>query len=181
MGPKTPDHRTVLNRAVRRSGEKPAGENANGPLSPPASQEPELKPARTLALFTQYTGQRKFCRRVLAETEGFEPSIRLFEPYNGLANRRLQPLGHVSGRPATIFAFRPRAQASSVAPSRYRSAGQHLSWDPSHQGTPAGHRRGLGRLASRSTVATRFENNAAVNSPRLFFTPPFLLLSPSRE
>ncbi len=31
----------------------------------------------------------------LEETEGFEPSIR-YNPYNGLANRRLQPLGHVS-------------------------------------------------------------------------------------
>jgi hypothetical protein len=31
----------------------------------------------------------------LAETERFELSIRC-NPYNGLANRRLQPLGHVS-------------------------------------------------------------------------------------
>ena len=30
-----------------------------------------------------------------AEREGFEPSIE-FWPYNGLANRRLQPLGHLS-------------------------------------------------------------------------------------
>ena len=29
-----------------------------------------------------------------AGREGFEPSIR-FNPYNGLANRRLQPLGHL--------------------------------------------------------------------------------------
>ena len=34
----------------------------------------------------------------MAETEGFEPSIR-GKPYNGLANRRLQPLGHVSVPP----------------------------------------------------------------------------------
>ncbi len=32
---------------------------------------------------------------VLAETEGFEPSIR-FWAYDDLANRCLQPLGHVS-------------------------------------------------------------------------------------
>lgn len=32
----------------------------------------------------------------MAEREGFEPSIRTFEPYAGLANRCLQPLGHVS-------------------------------------------------------------------------------------
>ena len=31
----------------------------------------------------------------LAETEGFEPSIR-FKAYDDLANRCLQPLGHVS-------------------------------------------------------------------------------------
>jgi hypothetical protein len=32
----------------------------------------------------------------MAETEGFEPSIRL-TAYDDLANRCLQPLGHVSG------------------------------------------------------------------------------------
>ena len=31
----------------------------------------------------------------MAETEGFEPSIQCY-PYNALAKRRLQPLGHVS-------------------------------------------------------------------------------------
>jgi hypothetical protein len=31
----------------------------------------------------------------MAETEGFEPSIPVSQ-YNGLANHRLQPLGHVS-------------------------------------------------------------------------------------
>ncbi len=33
----------------------------------------------------------------LAETRGFEPPVPVSQ-YNGLANRRLQPLGHVSGR-----------------------------------------------------------------------------------
>src|SRR5688572_3587855 len=33
--------------------------------------------------------------RELAERMGFEPMIRV-SPYNGLANRRLQPLGHLS-------------------------------------------------------------------------------------
>ena len=32
----------------------------------------------------------------MAEGRGFEPLIRCY-PYNGLANRRLQPLGHLSG------------------------------------------------------------------------------------
>ena len=34
--------------------------------------------------------------RIMAETRGFEPLIP-FRGYNDLANRRLQPLGHVSG------------------------------------------------------------------------------------
>ena len=37
--------------------------------------------------------------RGMAETEGFEPSIPL-TGYDDLANRCLQPLGHVSGRQA---------------------------------------------------------------------------------
>jgi hypothetical protein len=32
----------------------------------------------------------------LAVREGFEPSVELLRPYNGLANRRLQPLGHLT-------------------------------------------------------------------------------------
>src|SRR5262249_11375171 len=39
----------------------------------------------------------------LAETGGFEPPIRC-DPYNGLANRRLQPLGHVSGNATSVSA-----------------------------------------------------------------------------
>ena len=38
---------------------------------------------------------KKFERYKLAEGMGFEPTIRGY-PYNGLANRRLQPLGHPS-------------------------------------------------------------------------------------
>jgi hypothetical protein len=39
-------------------------------------------------------------KREMAEGMGFEPTIG-FNPYNGLANRRLQPLGHPSalGKP----------------------------------------------------------------------------------
>jgi hypothetical protein len=33
--------------------------------------------------------------RDMADREGFEPSIGALVPYNGLANRRLQPLGHL--------------------------------------------------------------------------------------
>ena len=35
------------------------------------------------------------CRKNLAETTGFEPVVA-FNGYNGLANRRFQPLSHVS-------------------------------------------------------------------------------------
>ncbi len=42
-----------------------------------------------------FQGQRSHGRK-LAEREGFEPSIEALVPYNGLANRRLQPLGHLS-------------------------------------------------------------------------------------
>src|ERR1039457_5034837 len=38
---------------------------------------------------------QNFPRKFLAERGGFEPPIR-FNPYTGLANRRLQPLGHLS-------------------------------------------------------------------------------------
>jgi hypothetical protein len=32
----------------------------------------------------------------LAVRQGFEPWVGLLRPYNGLANRRLQPLGHLT-------------------------------------------------------------------------------------
>lgn len=38
----------------------------------------------------------------MAEGKGFEPSIR-FNPYNGLANRRLQPLGHPSAKKSVSY------------------------------------------------------------------------------
>ena len=40
----------------------------------------------------------------MAEGEGFEPSIRGY-PYNDLANRRLQPLGHPSAREWVITTY----------------------------------------------------------------------------
>lgn len=39
-----------------------------------------------------------------AEKGGFEPPIE-FYPYNGLANRRLQPLGHLSNEMFLSFFF----------------------------------------------------------------------------
>ncbi len=37
----------------------------------------------------------------MAERRGFEPPIQ-FYPYNDLANRRLQPLGHLSVKPLEV-------------------------------------------------------------------------------
>ena len=48
----------------------------------------------------------------MAERGGFEPPVR-FYPYNGLANRRLQPLGHLS---AAIGGEHPRV---SIAETRF--------------------------------------------------------------
>ena len=40
----------------------------------------------------------------LAVRQGFEPWVQLLGPYNGLANRRLQPLGHLTAtRMLTIY------------------------------------------------------------------------------
>ncbi len=38
---------------------------------------------------------RTALKETMAESGGFEPPIE-FSPYNGLANRRLQPLGQLS-------------------------------------------------------------------------------------
>ena len=42
-----------------------------------------------------YSARVVFPAECESEREGFEPSIQCY-PYNGLANRRLQPLGHLS-------------------------------------------------------------------------------------
>src|SRR6516225_8030398 len=65
------------------------------------------KSSRFSGLFER---QRTRANRLLAETGGFEPPIRC-DPYNGLANRRLQPLGHVSGDGPP---YRPRRAPSST-------------------------------------------------------------------
>jgi hypothetical protein len=43
----------------------------------------------------------------VAEGTGFEPAIR-YNPYNGLANRRLQPLGHPSTDEWNVTAYAGR-------------------------------------------------------------------------
>jgi hypothetical protein len=47
---------------------------------------------------------RRFLIKIMAETTGFEPVV-VFNDYNGLANRRFQPLSHVSAfrKTQTLF------------------------------------------------------------------------------
>src|SRR3546814_12873298 len=58
----------------------------------------------------------------MADREGFEPSSRV-TPSNGLASRRLQPLGHLSARPQPGLAGK-RADflASRVGPMQAESS-----------------------------------------------------------
>ena len=41
------------------------------------------------------SSQRELSKQAVAEREGFEPSVEV-SPYDGLANRCLRPLGHLS-------------------------------------------------------------------------------------
>ena len=47
----------------------------------------------------------------MAEEMGFEPTIRI-SPYNGLANRRLQPLGHPSAGDELLLVSGPSVNGS---------------------------------------------------------------------
>ena len=56
--------------------------------------------------------------RSVAETEGFRTLDRALQPYNGLANRRLQPLGHISvrlGHMPDAFALCKRQRGTDFA------------------------------------------------------------------
>jgi hypothetical protein len=54
-----------------------------------------VKQARSCSKFLSDTFSNYLILKEMAEGIGFEPTIG-FDPYNGLANRRLQPLGHPS-------------------------------------------------------------------------------------
>ena len=58
------------------------------------------------------SGSARDARTRRAEREGFEPSIRV-STYAGLANRCLQPLGHLSGRVSEVIGGRRVLQPSS--------------------------------------------------------------------
>ncbi len=49
----------------------------------------------------------------MAETTGFEPVV-VFKDYNDLANRRFQPLSHVSALPVSKFQFYPKGKLCQV-------------------------------------------------------------------
>jgi hypothetical protein len=70
----------------------------------------------------------------MAETEGFEPSIRL-TAYDDLANRCLQPLGHVSAGLVEGFCRDLEAGASLVVKQFLVAHGAELaqSWDDREQ------------------------------------------------
>src|SRR5262249_52862158 len=77
--------------------------------------------ARCSAKSSRFSGlferQRTRANGLLAETGGFEPPIRC-DPYNGLANRRLQPLGHVSGDGTSVSATSSTVKHPDGRPER---------------------------------------------------------------
>ena len=71
----------------------------------------------------------------MAERKGFEPSIDV-TTYNGLANRRLQPLGHPSAREWVITTY-----AGAVVPSPFapvNPASQRVEKERSNLGYATG-------------------------------------------
>ncbi len=67
----------------------------------------------------------------MAESGGFEPPVQL-SPYNGLANRRLQPLGQLSGGVAgwDVFDYSVRKRAGIPLPSFSRKIFKALGLGP---------------------------------------------------
>src|SRR5712671_3262017 len=79
-----------------------------------------------------------------AEREGFEPSIRV-STYAGLANRCLQPLGHLSRRVSEVIGgciLRQPCTGASVAPVWKLSANQLGSAKGSRFGSVGARSRG---------------------------------------
>ncbi len=61
---------------------------------------------------------------VASEREGFEPSIRVYTPYNGLANRRLQPLGHLSAATLPTIPHRDKPHLALIQPRALPNRGE---------------------------------------------------------
>ena len=68
----------------------------------------------------------------LAVRQGFEPWVQLLGPYNGLANRRLQPLGHLTVCEIVLRILR----ISLAAPVRYGWASVPTSVPKPTRGVP---------------------------------------------
>ena len=71
----------------------------------------------------------------LAVRQGFEPWVQLLSPYNGLANRRLQPLGHLTAsRNLSINDIATYANASvpmivpEIVPTNIQKRPQNRAW-----------------------------------------------------
>ncbi len=84
-----------------------------------------LRRDRVMSVSHPAEARRVACeRRRMAVRQGFEPWVEAQHPYNGLANRRLQPLGHLTARQqvygTTIFAGKPeivKAMGRMAAPA----------------------------------------------------------------
>jgi hypothetical protein len=72
-------------------------------------------------------GFNKTNRVRLAERGGFEPPIR-FNPYNGLANRRLQPLGHLSTSFGNQTSFQTSGKQILRADGSNDALGRRIQW-----------------------------------------------------
>ncbi len=100
----------------------------------------------------------------VAERGGFEPPIPAFGQYNGLANRRFQPLSHLS----TFLANRMRKLLPTQAsPRGAQSHGQHVDGNPRggsfHLPKPARHEHFA--YDNRAQDATRAKRRSGRTTP----------------
>jgi hypothetical protein len=92
-------------KAIRRpqDGEELIPAQSNVAICGPICGPKQCQTRNKLNLFTKYHGD--------GGDGGIRTLDRALQPYNGLANRRLQPLGHVSRRNATYARRIPPLQA----------------------------------------------------------------------
>ena len=91
----------------------------------------------------------------MAERGGFEPPIP-FKGYTGLANQRLQPLGHLSVRPAIIGCFWLFYNFSK--PPRV-DFGQHNCNAHTHESYPVAQSQARGKLTPRRAIRLLVTNS----------------------
>ncbi len=98
------------------------------------------------------------------EREGFEPSIRCY-PYNDLANRRLQPLGHLSAAFGFIHAPRRRLLHAGQSAARVRCS--RVSSTSTRSQRWATTSRKIDICASRSAAASKVDTGCMVRKARM--------------